>query len=181
MRSLIKQILKEETEEVFEIPSVNFFPDGVEGLKKLIEDKNIKRWSLNDDLDLRWYKGDFTWLEGLVSVSGFLNLVDTPIESLPKLQSVGRSLLIGGTQIKSLGNLKSIGGNLLVRKTQIKSLGNLQSVGGFLDLYDTQIKSFGNLKSVGGDLWLNEFLSKKYTDQEIRSMINFNGVIYDPW
>jgi hypothetical protein len=30
-------------------------------------------------------------------------------------------------------------------------------------------------------LWLNEFLSKKYTDQEIRSMINFNGVIYDPW
>jgi hypothetical protein len=46
-------------------------------------------------------------------------------------------------------------------------------------LYGTQIESFGNLKSVGF-LYLNKFLSKKYTDEEIRSMINVGGSIYRP-
>jgi hypothetical protein len=196
MKDLIKKILKEETEEVLMIPGAQYF-GGVEGLKTYIENNNIKRWSLGDNLDLRNYEGGLTWLEGLVSVSGYLNLYGTPIKSLPNLQSVGRfldlrktqikslgnlqsvglSLYLYGTQIESLPNLQSVGGHLNLRGTQIKSLGNLQSVGGFLDLIGTQIESLGNLQSVGGYLYLNEYLSEKYTDEEIRSMINIGGDI----
>ena len=158
MRSLIKQILKEETEEVLEIPSLNFFPDGIKGLKNLIEKKNITRWSLDGDLNLGWYEGDLTWLEGLVSISGSLGLY--------------------GTKIKTLGNLQSVGGYLDLREAQIESLGNLKSVGGNLAVIKTQIKSFGNLKSVVGDLWLNKFLSEKYTNKEIKSMMDVDGIIY---
>jgi hypothetical protein len=50
----------------------------------------------------------------------------------------------------------------------------------FLLLGGTQIKSFGNLQSVGGNLWLNKFLSEKYTNEEIRSMINVDGDIIRP-
>jgi hypothetical protein len=137
MKDLIKKILKEETEEVLVIPSLSIFPDGIEGLKNFIQKKNITRWSLLDDLDLYKYKGDLTWLEGLVSISGSLDLYELPIESL----------------------------------------GNLQSVDSYLNLYGTQIKSFGNLKSVGISLYLNKFLADKYTNEEIRSMINIGGSI----
>ena len=160
MKDLIKKILKEETEEVLVIPSLSFFPDGIEGLKNFIEKKNIKRWSLDDNLYLSQYEGDLTWLEGLVSISGYLDLE--------------------GKKIKSLDNLQSVGGYLDIRNTQIKSLDNLQSVGMFLLLGGTQIKSFGNLQSVGGNLWLNKFLSEKYTNEEIRSMINVDGNIIRP-
>jgi len=177
MKDLIKKILKEETEEVFEIPGLSFFPDGIDGLKNFIQKKNIKRWSLGDDLDLSQYKGDLAWLEGLVSVGGYLNLNGTQFKSLENLQSVGRSLYLYGAQIESLGNLKSVGGSLDLGQTQIKSFGNLQSVGGDLYLYGAQIESLGNLKSVSGYLYLNEYLSEKYTDEEIRSMINVGGSI----
>ena len=63
MKDLIRKILKEETEEVFEIPGLEYFPDGVEGLRRLIEKKNIKRWSLDDKLDLYNYKGDLRFLD----------------------------------------------------------------------------------------------------------------------
>jgi hypothetical protein len=198
MKDLIKKILKEETEEVLVIPSLSFFPNGVEGLKNFIQKKNIKRWSLDDDLNLSQYKGDLTWLEGLVSISGSLFLGGTKIKSLPKLQSVGRSFSLRETQIESLQNLQSVGGFLDLRYTSIKSLdnlqsvgdaldlryapieslGNLQSVGDYLALEETQIKSLGNLQSVGSSLWLNKFLAEKYTDEEIRSMINVDGNIY---
>jgi len=179
MKDLIKKILKEETEEVLVIPSLSFFPDGIEGLKNFIQKKNIKRWSLDDDLNLFEYKGDLTWLEGLVSISGSLDLGQTQIKSLGNLQSVGRFLSLRGTQIKDLGNLQYVGDNLYLSDTPIKSFGNLQSVGSFLNLYGTQIESFGNLKSVGF-LYLNKFLSKKYTDEEIRSMINVGDNIIRP-
>ncbi len=199
MKDLIKKILKEETEEVLMIPGAQYF-GGVEGLKTYIENNNIKRWSLGDNLDLRNYEGGLTWLEGLVSVSGYLNLYGTPIKSLPNLQSVGRfldlrktqikslgnlqsvglSLYLYGTQIKSLGNLQSVGGSLNLERTKIKSFGNLQSVGGSLFLSGTKIKSLGNLQSVVGDLWLNKFLSEKYTDEEIRSLINVGNIIIRP-
>jgi hypothetical protein len=217
MNDLIKKILREETEEVLMIPGLHYFPDGVEGLKNFIQKKNITKWSLDDYLDLRWYEGDFTWFEGLVSISGYLDSEGKQIESLPNLQSVGGYLDIRytliesldnlqsvglflnleGTQIKSLPNLQSVGGNmdlihssieslpnlqsvggfLDLERTKIKSLPNLQSVGRFLDTRGTQIESLPNLKSVGNHLFLNKFLSKKYTDEEIRSIINIDGDI----
>ena len=160
MKDLIKKILKEETEEIFVIPGLHYFPDGVEGLKNFIQKKNITKWSLDDNLYLSRYESDLTWLEGLVSISGYLDLE--------------------GKKIKSLDNLKSVGHSLDLFGTKIKSLDNLQSVGGYLDIRGTQIKSFGNLQSVGGNLWLNKFLSEKYTNEEIRNIINVDGVIIRP-
>jgi len=161
MKDLIKKILKEETEEVLIIPSLSIFPDGIEGLKNFIQKKNITRWSLDGKLYLVYYHGDITWIEGLVSITGFLNLLGTQIKSLPNLKSVGNFLNLVDTPIESLGNLQSVGGNLFLKETQIKFLGNLQSV--------------------GGNLYLNEYLSEKYTDKEIRSMINVDGEIFRPW
>ena len=73
----------------------------------------------------------------------------------------------------------SIGGDLDLRKTPIESLGNLTSVGGDLDLGYSLIKSLGNLQSVGGNLYLNDTpISKKYSEEEIRQMVNVGGKIY---
>ena len=160
MKDLIKKILKEETEEIFVIPGLHYFADGVEGLKNFIQKKNITKWSLDDNLYLSRYESDLTWIEGLVSISGYLDLE--------------------GKKIKSLDNLKSVGHSLDLFGTKIKSLDNLQSVGGYLDIRGTQIKSFGNLQSVGGNLYLNEYLSEKYTDKEIRSMISVGDFINRP-
>ena len=93
--------------------------------------------------------------------------------------SIEGDLDLYGVKIKSLGNLQSVGGSLDLGGTPIESLGNLQSVGGYLNLLGTQIKSLGNLQSVGGDLHLSETpISKKYSEQEIRDMVNVNGNIY---
>ena len=83
------------------------------------------------------------------------------------------------TPIKSLGNLTSVGGYLDLRDIPIESLGNLASVGGPLSLCDTKIESLGNLKSVGGWLDLRDTpLSEKYTQKEIRQMVDVGGGIY---
>ncbi len=177
MKDLIKKILKEETEPVLMIPGLRYF-GGVDGLRTYIEKSNITRWSLDDTLNLFNYKDDVTWLEGLVSVSGDLDLYGTQIKSLGNLQSVGGYLDLYGTQIKSLPKLQSVGGFLDLSVSEIKSLPKLQSVGGFLDLQGTPIKSLGNLQSVGGNLYLNEYFSEKYTDEEIISMIHIGGDIY---
>jgi hypothetical protein len=64
-------------------------------------------------------------------------------------------------------------------KSNIKSLGNLTSVGGSLDLYGSKIESLGNLTSVGGYLDLKGTpLSKKYTEEEIRSMVEVGSEVY---
>ena len=93
--------------------------------------------------------------------------------------SIGGDLLLQNTSIKSLGNLTSVGGILRLRNTSIESLGDLTHVGGNLFLEDTPIESFGNLKSVGGDLDI--FLtpiSKKYSVEEIRQMVNVGGTLF---
>jgi hypothetical protein len=138
-------------------------------------------------------------LGNLTSVGNSLNLRNTPIKSLGNLQSVGGSLDLLRTQIESLGNLQSVGGFLDLRRTQVKSLGNLTSVGSYLDLRGTQIKSLGNLTSVGGILGLSNTpieslgnlqsvgvyldleytpLSNKYTEEDIRQMVDVVGEIY---
>ena len=48
-----------------------------------------------------------------------------------------------------------------------------------LDLEDTRIQSLGNLTSVGGWLDLEGTpLSKKYTEEEIRSMVEVGSEVY---
>ena len=118
-------------------------------------------------------------LGNLESVGGNLNLRGTPIKDLGNLQSVGGYLNLGGTKIKDLGNLETVGGHLYLVGTPIQSLGNLQSVGGNLNLRETKIKDLGNLQSVGGYLYLvGTPMSKKYSEQEIRQMVQVNGDIY---
>jgi hypothetical protein len=95
------------------------------------------------------------------------------------LYSIGGDLNLYKSPIKSLGNLTSVGGYLSLRNTPIESLGNLKSVEGNLDLENTSIKSLGNLTSVGGGLNLeNTPMSRKYSEQEIRHMVNIEGSIY---
>jgi hypothetical protein len=62
--------------------------------------------------------------------------------------------------LKRKGNpLFTIDGDLNLRRTQIQSLDNLVSVGGYLDLRQTP-------------------LSEKYSEKEIRNMIDVKGKIY---
>jgi hypothetical protein len=73
----------------------------------------------------------------------------------------------------------TIGGNLDLEGTPIESLGNLISVEGYLDLSNTPIEYLENLESVGVNLFLiNTPLSKKYTEEEIRQMVDVGGDIY---
>jgi len=82
--------------------------------------------------------------------------------------------------IKSKGNPPySIGDDLYLNDMPIESLGSLHSVGGNLDLKGTMIKSLGKLKSVGSSLSLvNTPLSKKYTGEEIRQMVDVGHFVF---
>ncbi len=159
MKNLIKKILKEYSEEqkILHIPSLKYFNNNWETLRRFLQ-----------------LKGN-----PLYSIGGDLVLINTSIESLGNLTSVGGYLSLYKTPIKSLGNLTSVGGYLDLENTPIESLGNLTSVGGNLYLKNTPIESLGNLTSVGGDLDLrNTPISKKYTEEEIRDMVNVERNIY---
>ena len=163
LHSTIRRILKEETQEkkILSFPSLDFFDKdpGIawEIIQKIVKMKGNPLYSIEDDVDLK----------------------NIPIESLGNLQSVGGDLDLRRTPIESLENLTSVGGDLDLYNTPIESLGNLQSVGGFLDLQGTYIESLGNLQSVGGDLYLYETpISEKYSEEEIRQMVNVEGEIY---
>ena len=155
--SQYNRILREEEEQkVLHIPSLKVFGNDWDQLQKFLESKGNPPYSIGGDLEL----------------SG------TPIKSLGNLISVGGDLDLRYTPIKSLGNLTSVGGDLDLKYMPIKSLGNLQSVGGDLDLWDTPIKSLGNLTSVGGNFDLRRTpLSKKYTQEDIRKMVDVGGDI----
>ena len=82
-------------------------------------------------------------------------------------------------KIESLGELTSVGGYLDLGGSEIESLGNLTSVGGYLNLRFSEIKSLGNLTSVGGNLILRKTpLSREYSEEEIRSMVEVRGDVY---
>jgi len=136
--------------------------------------KNIIRKILKEESD------EWGWIQDN-SISGEelrQLLLDTGTTSIP-FDRVSGDLDLVGTKIQSLGNLQSVGGHLDLRETKIQSLGNLQSVGSHLDLGGTPIKDLGNLQSVGGYLYLvGTPMSKKYSKQEIRQMVQVNGNIY---
>ena len=153
--SQYNRILKEEEEQkVLHIPSLKFFNDDWDLLQKFLNRRGNPPYTIGGDL----------------------NLYNTPIKSLGNLTSVGGDLDLLNTSIESLGNLTSVGGYLDLRRTPIESLGNLHSVGGWLSLEKSSIKSLGNLTSVGGTLDLRYTpLSEKYTEEEIRQMVNVGG------
>ncbi len=83
---------------------------------------------------------------------GNLDLISTPITSLPDNLQVGGSLYLAGTPITSLPNNLQVGENLNLIRTPITSLPNNLKVGRTLLLSKTP-------------------LSKKYTEEEIRQMV----------
>jgi len=160
MKFLIKKILKEETErlDVIQIPSLKYFNNDWNFLQEYLESEGNPPYTIGGNLDFAYSK----------------------IESLGNLLSVGGDLNLYASNIKSLGNLRSVGGYFNLFGTKIESLGNLRSVGGWLDLRGTKIESLGNLRSVGGWLHLRKTpISIKYSEKEIREMVNVVGKIYN--
>ena len=148
MKDLIKKILKEEFKDEY-----------------ILEIPNL-RFIPNTDLESLIGRNK-AWYELLRLLNGKpftfdddLNLYNSYITSLGNLQSVNGYLnLFGCDQLTSLGNLQLVNGYLDLRSTNITSLGNLQSVGGFLNLRNTPI-------------------SEKYSEEEIRQMVDVKGNIY---
>ena len=148
MKDLIKKILKEETKDEY-----------------ILEIPNL-RFIPNADLETPEGKTE-TWNELLRLLNGKPFIFDDDLN-------------LSYTEITSLGNLQSVNGGLdLYKCNQLTSLGNLQSVGGDLGLsWCDNLTSLGNLKSVGGDLNLfGTLISKKYSEEEIRQMVNNKGKI----
>jgi hypothetical protein len=115
---------------------------------------------------------NLTDLGKLTSLRAGLNLSGCKkLTSLENLTSVGDNTSMGGEF--------SIGGYLnLIGCTSLIDLGNLTSVSGNMSLSSTNIESFNKLKYVGGYLDLkNSVISKNYSEEEIRNMVNVGGEI----
>ena len=145
MKDLIKKILKEETEEVLEIPDFDIFPDGERGLLNFLRKYGHKKWSFNDDLDFFNRKILVTLFDDPEDLKYFNNLVEV----------YGNLDLYGVKNLKHLNSLIRVDGDLDIRNTSVTSLESLEYVGGALkvnsDIFNSvleQIKS-GKLK-VGG-------------------------------
>jgi hypothetical protein len=150
------KLLLEQEEQILRVPFAAFGNEW-DVLQKFMERRGNPSYMITDDLDLSYNE----------------------IEDLGNLTSVGGNMYLGGSKIKTLGNLTSVGGDLFLGNSNIESLGNLTSVGGYLTLYVSNIKSLGNLTSVGGDLNLfSTPLSNKYSEDEIRSMVEVGGDVY---
>jgi hypothetical protein len=179
IENIIRRVLREEQEEqILKIPSLKFFNNDWDLLQKFLESQGNPRYSIGGNLDLR--DSDVKSLGNLVRVEGDLNLTDCKnLVSLGDLEYVGDFLDLRGTDIKTLGNLEYVGGGLGLSSCDIVSLGNLEYVGGWLSLSDSDIVSLGNLEYVGGWLDLGRTpLSKKYTIEEIRNMVEVVGGIF---
>jgi hypothetical protein len=115
---------------------------------------------------------NLTDLGKLTSLRAGLNLSDCK-----KLTSLGNLTSVGDNA--SMGGAFSIGGYLnLIGCTSLIDLGNLTSVSGNMSLSFTNIESFNKLKYVGGYLDLkNSVISKNYSEEEIRNMVNVGGEI----
>ena len=157
--NIIKRILKEQTEEVLELPHIKYFFDDWNEVIKYVKEQGNPLFSMQGNLDFQDVCPET--LGGLYSVEGYLDLYYC-------------------YNLTSLGDLSHVGEWLDLRHTKIISLGDLSHVGRFLNLDDCEnLTSLGNLKHVGGDLYLsNTPIAKKYSKEEIRKMVNVKGNIY---
>ena len=159
MRYIINErqykLLSEQEEQILRVPFVAFGNDW-DVLQRFLERRGNPPYEIMDNLDLKISKVES--LGNLTSVEGYLDLFNS--------------------EIKDLGNLTSVGGYLDLFNSGIETLGNLTSVGGHLNLRISKIESLGNLTSVEGDLVLIDTpLSKKYSEEEIRSMVEVGGKV----
>jgi hypothetical protein len=118
---------------------------------------------------IRYFNNDWNLLQKFLESQGY-----------PRY-SIGGDLDLSESDIETLGNLVRVEGDLDLRRCfNLQSLGNLEYVGGKLSLFNSKyLESLGDLKYVGGDLVLiSTPLSKKYTEEQIRRMVEVDGVIY---
>jgi hypothetical protein len=193
IENIIRRVLREEQEEkILKIPGIRYFNNDWSILQKFLESQGNPRYSIGGDLNLSrsgikslgnlvrvegnldlYGNESFQSLGNLEYVGGYLDLRLSDIKSLGNLEYVGGNLDLWRTDIETLGNLNYVGGWLDLRRTDIKTLGKLEYVGDGLDLFNCKnLKSLGDLKYVGGDLVLiSTPLSEKYTEEEIRDMV----------
>jgi hypothetical protein len=161
IENIIRRVLREQEENLSELPPFDDFFDS---------DWNLVLNFMNRNPNKKFYH------------YGDLNLWDSNIETLGNLVRVEGNLDLAFCQnLESLGDLKYVGGSLNSAFCQnLESLGNLEYVGDGLDLFDCEnLKSLGNLVRVGGYLGLKSTrLSKKYTEEEIRKMVEVVGKVY---
>lgn len=159
-------------------------------MKYIITESQFEKLNREDnvlDISFKLFSEDWDMLQKYLNrkgnppyrISGNLELRYADIESLGNLISVGGWLNLNKSNIESLGNLTSVEGDLHLYKSKMKTLGNLTYVGGDLNLNGSNIKSLGNLESVGGYLFLRDTpLSKKYSEEEIRQMVDVKENIH---
>ena len=160
IENIIRRVLREEQEEekLLKIPSLKFFNNDWNVLQMFLESQGNPRYSIGGNLLLS--RSKIQTLGNLVRVEGDLDLESCQnLESLENLEYVGGYLYLSESDIKSLGNLEYVGNHLNISRTNIESLGNLEYVGGHLDIYKTP-------------------LEKKYSNEQIRRMVNVIGHIY---
>ena len=115
----------------------------------------------DDHIDTSHHKGD-------------LDLYDSHITSLGKLETVEEDLDLYNTKITSLGKLETVGGYLDITKTKVTSLGNLRSVRGDLYIIETNLTSLGKLEHVGGRIVCNVGTTahKLFMDSVFKKQVN---------
>lgn len=170
-----KLLIESQSPEIMIIPSFEVFGRDWDLLLKYVERKGNPPFRVDDNLELDWHKVET--LGTMVSVGGDLNLYNSSIETLGNLVSVDGSLDLRRSTVSSLGNLRRVGRWMHTSSSLLRTLNKLEYVGNDLSLELTWVKSFGNLKYVGGDLILNTILNRKYSDEQIDSMIKVEGEI----
>ncbi len=139
-------------------------------LKKIfdfLEENDNKRkplmWKLKNNIPI-------TEKDDLI-VKGSLDLSSSNITSLPKGLEVKGSLILYESEIISLPEGLKVGVDLDLRNSYIESLPEGLEVGDELDLAYTYITSLPKGLKVGGLLIIIESDLLKYSDEEIRKMI----------
>ena len=151
----------------------------------IYEDNNPFQPASADDIEDRWEQHTHVINQSVQKYikngsEGDLDLVHTPIQSLPDGLEVGGNLELNNSEIQSLPRDLKVGGRLNLSFTSIESLPPGLEVGGNLDLSYTSIQSLPADLKVGGKLYLAvASLYRKYTKNEIREMCpGIDGEIY---
>ena len=98
--------------------------------REIVKSWDIKRKSLSNADITQEYFDDY--VSNQKHYDGMLNLYDSEITSLGKLESVEGSLRLDNPKMITLGNLKHVSGHLGLVNLDLTDLGKLESVGGFI-------------------------------------------------
>ena len=112
-----------------------------------------------------------------LNIDGNLDLTETDIELLPDGLKIAGNLNLTQTDMKLLPERLEVFGDLYLNYSLIKSLPNDLKVGGDLDIEGTDVKSLPSGLKVGGILIIIQSELLKYSDKEIRKMIEPSGYI----